>query len=414
MIDFDKWREIFDSIRRHKLRTFLTALSVWWGIFMLVILLGSGTGLRNSFERNFRDDALNSIWIYRGKTSMPYQGLPAGRYLQFTNDDYELLRNEVEGVDKLTGRYYLGGEYTVNFGSRSLSYDVRTVHPDHLYLENTILVDGRFINEKDIREIRKVCAIGDLIAEELFPPGVDAIGSYITVKEVEYLVIGIYTDEGPESERRRIYLPITTAQRIDSGTETIHQLMLTIEDPSIESSQAVEERIRQQMARLHQFSPEDRQAIYVRNNLQEYQQFQTVFNFIDGFVWFVGIGSIIAGVIGVSNIMLIVVKDRTREIGVRKALGATPWSIISMILQESVFLTGLAGYVGLLSGFGLVYWINSFMESNAVEIEYFYNPEVRFGTVLLALIILVVAGALAGLIPALQASRIEPVTAMRH
>jgi putative ABC transport system permease protein len=414
MFDLDKWQEIFDTIRRHKLRTFLTALSVWWGIFMLVILLGSGTGLRNSFERDFGDDALNSIWVYRGKTSMPYQGLPAGRNLQFTNDDYDLLREQVEGIDKLTGRYYLTGEYTVNYGNQALSYDVRTVHPDHLYLENTIMIEGRFINDKDIREIRKVCAIGNLIADELFPRGVDPIGQYIKVKGVDYQVVGVYTDEGPESERRRIYLPITTAQRIDSGRETIHQLMATIENPTMEASVAMEERIRQQMATLHQFDPADRQAIYIHNNLREYQQFQTIFNFIDGFVWFVGIGSIIAGVIGVSNIMLIIVKDRTREIGVRKALGATPWSIVSMILQESVFLTGIAGYVGLLSGFGLVYGINSWMISNNVEIEYFYNPEVKFSTIITALIVLVVCGALAGLIPAMQAVRIQPVTAMRH
>ncbi|MBR9921408.1 MAG: ABC transporter permease [Bacteroidetes bacterium] len=414
MFDYDKWQEIFDTIRRHKLRTFLTALSVWWGIFMLVVLLGAGSGLRNSFEHNFRDDALNSIWVYTGQTSIAYEGLPAGRYMRFTNDDYDMLRNEVEGVDKLTGRYYLTGEYVVNYGNQSLSFDVRTVHPDHLYLENTIMTHGRFINQKDIDEIRKVCVLGDIIVEELFKEGQSPLGEYVQVKGVDYQVVGVFTDEGGENERRRIYLPITTAQRIDSGSERVHQLMLTVTDPTIEGSKAVEERVRQQMARLHQFDPADDQAIYIRNNMREYQQFQTVFNMIDGFLWFVGIGSIIAGVIGVSNIMLIIVKERTKEIGVRKAIGATPRSIIGMILLESVFLTGLAGYVGLLSGFGLVYGINSFMVANNIEVEFFYNPEVSFGAVLIALFILVLSGALAGLIPALQAARIQPIEAMKH
>ncbi|MCB0704654.1 MAG: ABC transporter permease [Saprospiraceae bacterium] len=414
MFDLDNWQEIFDTIRRHKLRTFLTALSVWWGIFMLVVLLGSGSGLRNSFEHNFRDDALNSIWVYRGQTSISYQGLPAGRYLQFSNDDYDMLRNEVEGIDKLTGRYYLTGEYVVNYQDKSLSFDVRTVHPDHLFLENTLMTEGRFINDKDIREIRKVCVLGDLIVEDLFEEGADPVGEYVQVKGVEYQVVGVFTDEGGENERRRIYLPITTAQRIDSGTERIHQLMFTVSDPTLEGSKKVEEQVRQHMASLHQFDPKDDQALYINNNLQEYQQFQTVFNMIDGFLWFVGIGSIIAGVIGVSNIMLIVVKERTREIGVRKALGATPRSIIGMILLESVFLTGMAGYIGLLSGFGVVYGINALMKANDVELEFFYNPEVSFGAVIIALIILVVCGALAGLIPALQAAKVQPIEAMKQ
>ena len=413
MFDIDKWQEIFDSLRRHRLRTLLTALSVWWGIFMLVILLGAGNGLQNSFEHNFRDDALNSLWIYRGTTSEPYKGLPVGRRIQFTNEDYTLAKN-AEGVEHITGRYYFIGEYVVKRKNKTLSFDVRSVHPDHQFLENTLTTQGRFLNDADIREVRKVCAIGKIVAEELFDEGEDIIGQYINVRSVEYKVVGIFEDTGGESEMRKIYIPITTAQRIYEGTDRIHQLMVTVGDADLAASQKIADGLRSKFAERHNFSPNDRQAIRIYNNIEEYEQFQTVFTFIKGFMWFVGIGSIIAGVIGVSNIMLIVVKDRTKEIGVRKAMGATPWSIVSMILQESVFLTATAGYLGLLCGFSLVYGVQQLMEANDVELEYFYNPEVEFGTVITALIILVICGALAGLIPALQAVRINPVQAMKQ
>ncbi|MCB0640473.1 MAG: ABC transporter permease [Phaeodactylibacter sp.] len=413
MFDFDKWQEILDSLRRHRLRTLLTALSVWWGIFMLVILLGAGNGLQNSFEHNFRDDALNSLWIYRGTTSEPYKGLPVGRRVQFTNADYEMVK-QTEGIEHITGRYYLGGEYVVKRKNKTLSYDVRSVHPDHQYLENTLTTEGRFLNTADVRKSRKVCAIGRIVADELFEPGEPIIGEYVNVRSVEYKVVGVFDDNGPESEVRKIYIPITTAQRVYEGTDRVHQLMVTVGEIGLEGSKKIEDELRTKFAARHNFSPSDRQAIRIYNNIEEYEEFQTIFTFIKGFIWFVGIGSIIAGVIGVSNIMLIVVKDRTKEIGIRKAMGATPGSIISMILQEAVFLTATAGYLGLLCGFSLVYGIQQFMVSNEIEVEFFYNPEVNFGTVITALLILVICGALAGLIPAMQAVRINPVQAMKQ
>ena len=414
MFDLDKWQEIFDSIRRHKLRTFLTALSVWWGIFMLVILLGSGSGLQNSVERDFRDDAINSLWIYQGKTSEPYKGLPVGRIIRFNNEDYHQVKDGVDGVEYITGRYYLGGEYVVKRGSKTLSYDVRSVHPDHQHLENTITTTGRFLNYADIEQTRKVCSIGELVAEEMFEEGEEIIGQFLNIKGTEYQVVGIFHDTGHENEMRKIYIPITTAQRIYEGDDRIHQMMVTIGDATVAESEKIEDEIRSQLAVVHNFDPSDRQAIRIYNNVAEYQEFQTVFSFIKGFLWFVGIGSIIAGVIGVSNIMLIVVKDRTKEIGVRKAMGATPGSIISMIMQESIFLIGVAGYLGVIAGFGVISIIRYLMEENQVEIEFFYNPQVDFGTVIAALFILMICGALAGLIPAMQAVRINPVEAMKQ
>lgn len=413
IIDFDKWEEIFGSISRHKLRTFLTALSVWWGIFMLVILLGAGSGLENSVVHNFGDDAINSLWIYGGMTSKEHNGLPPGRYINFSNADFNMIQGEVDGVEYITGRYYLSGDIIITRKHESLSYTVRCVHPDHRVLENTIVIEGRYINQADIDRYRKVCVIGREVRDAFFDDDESAIGTYLKIKGFEYQVVGVFDDTGSEREVQMIYIPITTCQRVYEGRDRIHQIMVTVGDADVEESQKIERQVRRQLASFHKFSVDDDQALYIGNGLEDFAEFKMVMAFIKGFIWFVGIGSIIAGVIGVSNIMLIVVKDRTREIGIRKAMGATPFSIVSMVLQESVFITSVAGYIGLLMGFGIVYGVNSLMSANEVEIEFFRNPQVSFPVVLTALILLVIAGALAGLLPALKAVRVKPVEAMK-
>ncbi|MCB0588790.1 MAG: ABC transporter permease [Phaeodactylibacter sp.] len=407
MIDLDKWQEIFNSIRRHPLRTILTALGVFWGIFMLVILLGAGRGLQNGVEYEFRDDATNSVWVRRGVTSMPYQGLPKGRRIRFTNEDYGLLDQYFDEIDQLTGRYYLSGDQTISYGRTALSYPVRAVHPGHRYIENTLMKSGRFINEADLKEFRKVAVIGAVVQKDLFgeePP----LGKKIRIGDIVYTVVGTYTDTGGDDEMRIIYIPVSTAQKVYAGTDELHQLMFTTQDMGLADIQQLEEEVRDAFARRHQFDVKDRKALYIFGAAEEYQKFMNLFAAIRAFVWFVGLGSIVAGVIGVSNIMLIVVKDRTKEIGIRKALGATPRSIIAMILQESILITSVAGYLGLLAGVGAI----SLMESIAVE--YFRNPRVDLGVGLTATLVLVLAGALAGLMPARKAAQINPVVAMRE
>jgi len=413
MFDQDKWSEIYDSLSRHKLRTFLTALSVWWGIFMLVILIGAGNGLQNSFEKNFADEAINSLWIWQGQTSKPHQGLPAGRYIRFDNEDYDILRNEVDGIEYATGRYFMRGDYFITRKNKSLSFDVSCVHPDFIHFEKNFIEKGRYINEQDITGYRKSCVIGKLVEEAFFEEGEESLSEYLNINGVEYQIVGVFTDPGSDREMRRIYIPVTTVQRIHEGEDRLHGLNVTVNAMTVPESKRIEQRIRSQLAAKHNFDPTDRQAIRIYNTIEDYNEFQTVFAFIKGFIWFVGIGSIIAGVIGVSNIMLIVVKDRTKEIGIRKAMGATPRSIINMILQEAIVLTSVAGYVGLLSGFAIIYGLKTFMETNNIEVEFFYNPEVNFGAVLSALLLLVICGTLAGLIPAMQAVRINPVIAMK-
>lgn len=414
MFDLDKWSEIFSSIQRHKLRTFLTALSVFWGILMLIVLVGAGSGLQNSVEYNFQDDASNSLWLFRGRTSRPHLGLPVGRLIQFDNSDFERINREISEVDHLTGRYFLSGDVVIAHKDKSFSYRVTGVHPDHRVLENSKIIDGRYINDLDVSQARKVCIIGDVVREALFPDSTQSIvGELVNISGIPYTVVGAYTEQR-ESETRIVYVPISTTQKLFGSTDRIHQLMMTIGDATLKESKDIERRVRNILAEEHKFAPDDNQAVHIYNDLESYQEFRTVFGFINGFIWFVGIGSIIAGVIGISNIMLIIVKDRTREIGVRKALGATPRSIVTMILQEAVFITSIAGYAGLLVGFSIVYGINALMVSNDVEIEYFRNPQVDFGVVVLAMLLLVLSGAIAGLLPALRAARINPVIAMKN
>ena len=273
------------------------------------------------------------------------------------------------------------------------------------------MIEGRYINDMDIDEFRKVCVIGVDVAEGFFKDE-DPIGKNLNVKGVEFKVVGVMTDANSEYHRRAILLPLTTAQKVE-GTDRVHMMMVELGDATLAESQALEEDIRTELASRLKFSPKDREAIRTFNLAEEFQEFTLVFGFIKGFIWFVGFGSIIAGVIGVSNIMLIVVKERTKEIGIRKALGATPYSIVSMIVQESIFLTSIAGYLGLVMGLGIVFGVHSFMEANEIEAEFFRDPEVNLGMVINAVLILVVSGALAGLIPALQAVRINPVIAMK-
>jgi len=411
MIDIDKWQEIFSSLGRHKLRTFLTAFSVWWGIFMLVILLGAGRGLQNSVEHNFQNDAVNILWIWSNQTSKPYKGLPPGRNIRFDKKDFQQLQS-TKDVRHSSSRYFLDGNFFISYKNKSLAYNVQTVSPGHIYIEAPEIIAGRWLNEMDMDKFRKVVVIGTAVRDEFFGEDGDALHEFIKVKGVAYQIVGVFTEQR-ERETQRIYLPIATAQKID-GTDRVHTLQAEMgDDVSFEDTKIVEERIQQQLYARHKIDPEDTQAIGIYNRAEEVQEFRQLFAFINIFIWFVGIGSIIAGVIGVSNIMLIIVKDRTKEIGIRKAIGATPYSIVSMIVQEAVFLTSVAGYIGLASGLALIHLVQSVMEANNLDGEYFRNPSVDLSTVLTAVLVLVISGVLSGLIPAMQAAKVNPVVAMK-
>lgn len=408
MFDLDKWQEIFNTIAQNPLRTFLTAWSVAWGIWMLIILLGAGNGLQNGVEYQFKDDAVNSIWIRPGETSLPHKGMQPGRRIQLTNEDFEDLSERVEEVEHITGRFYPGGISSISYGDEYGSFSTRAVHPGHQYLENTTVVQGRYINEKDIADARKVVIIGLQVKEALFDQK-PALGKYIKLNNIPFKVVGIFEDEGQEGETEIVYLPVSTAQRTFNGANRLNQIMMTLGDASLEESQRITDYIARYLSLAHVYDPADAKAMSVRNNIENYQEFLNVMMAIKFFIWIIGIGTILAGIVGVSNIMMIVVKERTKEIGVRKALGATPWSIVSLILQESIFITSLAGYIGLVLGVAMLELAAQAFPGT----EYFRNPEVNLSIALQATVLLVVCGGLAGFFPALRAARIRPIEALR-
>ncbi len=408
MFDRDKWQEIFHTISNNKLRTFLTGFSVAWGIFMLIILLGSGTGLRNGVKEQFNDTATNSIWVFSGQTSEPYQGMKPGRYIRFNNADYDWVDNHFEDAKETSGRFYLGGT-DVSYGTNNGTFQIRTVHPGHQFIEKTLTVKGRFLNEIDQKEKRKVASIGTLVKQALFKDE-DAIGKYIQINGIPFKVIGIFEDEGGENEQEILYLPISTAQMVFNGGDRVDMFMFNIEeDAGVEESKVIEAKVRKKMAEIHHFNPDDDRAIRFWNNVEDFLQVQGLFNGIDAFIWIIGIMTIIAGIVGISNIMMIVVKERTKEIGIRKALGATPLSIISLVMMESILITSVSGYIGLVLGVGLVELVSGVMPPS----DFFRNPEIDFQVAITATVMLISAGTIAGLIPARKAASIRPIVALR-
>ena len=391
MFSLDSWQEILDTVRKNKLRTLLTGFSVAWGIFMLIVLLGSGNGLANGIEYQFRDDAINSLWIRSGQTSLPHEGHRPGRKVQFTNQDYDQIKSAVDGVEHTTSRYYVRSP-TVTRGKETANYNVRAVHPGHLYVENTIITEGRYINDLDVAQFRKVAVIGELVQ----------------INGVAFKVVGVFKDEGGQGEMETIYLPVSTAQRTYGGANRVAQIMVTTGDADLEESERIAEEIRTRLAARHNFALDDQRAVFISNNLRQFQRFVNLMGGIRLFVWVIGIGTILAGVVGVSNIMMIAVQERTKEIGIRKALGATPRSIIGLILQESVLITGVAGYIGMVLGIGLLELTSKHMPSS----DFFANPSVDFKIAVYATLLLVLAGALAGSFPARKAARIRPIEAL--
>lgn len=414
MFSLDRWQEVLSTLARAKLRSALTAFAVAWGIFMLVFLLGMGRGLRKGAESKFADDAANSVFIFGGQTSQPYQGMPIARRVQLTNADYEAVR-AMPGIDHATGRYFPGsgrpfsGERPARVGAKTQNFDVRAVHPDHLYLEKTLIRAGRYVNAADIADKRKVAVVGIPVAQ-FFWGTTDVIGKSILIGGVAFDVVGVFDDDGgDDGETRMIYVPLTTAQLAWNGADRLNAILITVGDRSVEETQQLLTEIKTKVAERVRFNPEDPQAMRVRNNLEQYESFQKIFSIIELFISFMGACTLFAGIIGVANIMLITVKERTKEIGIRKALGAPPTSIVTTILQESIFITAAAGYLGLVSGVGVLTLIAKIVPSN----EFFGEPQIDLRVALYANLVLIVSGTLAGFFPAYTAARISPVEAMR-
>jgi putative ABC transport system permease protein len=400
--------ELWSTLRHNKLRTLLTGLSVAWGTFMLVLLLGAGRGLENGVAWEFRDDAVNSIWVFTGRTSIPHAGRGPGRQVRFVNDDLVALEREVRGIEYLTGRYWLWGEFSVRYKDRHAAFDILGAHPDQKFLEKTLMTSGRFLNDRDIAERRKVAVIGDLVRTALFREE-DPIGKYVEIRGLAYLVVGVFQDVGGEAELRKIYVPITTAQLVYNQPRLVHALAFTVGDADVAQSQSMERSARGLLSERLDIAPNDLLALRTQNNLEKYSKITAVFTWINGFVWFVGVGTMLAGMISVSNIMLISVAERTREIGIRKAIGATPGSLVRMVLFEAILITAVSGYTGLVAGVGLV----ELIAPRTANTPFLRNPEVDVKMALIATALIVAAGALAGFVPARRAARVNPIVALR-
>lgn len=406
MFDLDKWTEIFESISRHKLRTILTAFGVFWGIFMLVLLMGAGNGLFNSIKYEFSDVASNSIWLSPGRTSIPYKGLKKGRRIRFDNSDYEYLKDNFEGVDEITGRFFISGDRQIQYKDKNLSFSIQSIHPSFKIMENMTVTAGRFLTKEDLDQFRKVCIIGNIVRDQLFDKDEDPIGKQIVVDKIAYTVVGTFYDID-DWVMKNVYIPISTSQKVYSGNDRLHRIMFTTKGLTVQEVSKIEDEVYAAFAARKNFSVNDRRAIWSNNNAEDFESFASMMFVMKGIIWLVGIFSMIAGVIGVSNIMLIIVKDRTKEIGIRKALGATPWSIITMILQESILITAFAGFIGVASGILII------GSMSGIKSDFFRTPHIDLSVVIAATIILIVSGAIAGLIPAISAARINPVLAMK-
>lgn len=414
MFDRDNWQEIYATIKKNKLRTFLTSLGVGWGIFMLVIMLGAGNGLKNGVMNDFKGTATNSFFMWTQKTTKPYKGMKPGRYYNFNNGDAKAL-SQLKELSVVSPQNQLGGwrgGNSVVRGLKSGNYEVSGIYPNLAKIQMVKIVSGRFLNENDIKEKRKVCVIGTRVKEELFKPNENPLGEYIRINGVYFKVIGttVPTSSGNEArnEGQRIVLPFTTFQNAFNYGDIVGWFAISSAS-NIPAAQA-EEKVRAIIKERHKIAPDDEQAIGHWNMEVQYKKMNGLFDGINMLIWFVGIGTLIAGVIGISNIMLIVVKERTKEIGVKRALGATPFTIVSQIITESVFLTAFSGYFGLVIGILLLEGVNAAIGQ---EVPMFNNPTVDINVAVTSLIVLIISGAFAGLIPATKAVSVLPVEALR-
>jgi putative ABC transport system permease protein len=404
----DRWREILEVMWRRKLRTLLTALSVSWGIFMLVILLGAGRGLSNGVEAEFQRDATNAVWLNPGAMSKAFAGKPVGKKVRFYMDDYGMVQNTAN-PDHASAAAKVPSAISVTRGRRDSSFEVRGVHPDHEVIERTAVFSGRYINETDVREERKVAVMGLRVRDALFAPGEEAIGASIRIGTANFVIVGLFHEEDDQNEDQTIYIPISTAQVVFAGDQHVDEVMFTVGDISLQKTESLIDDLKRRLASKHQFNPDDRRALRVSNSQERSERFSSLFRAIRGFIWIIGLGTIAAGVVGVSNIMLISVQERTREIGVRKAIGAPPASIVLMIVEEALAITLVSGYSGLVAGVGLL----TLAQKVLPPTPFFKRPDVDLGVALGATFVLVLCGVLAGLFPALRAARINPIAALR-
>ncbi len=407
MFDRDRWQEIFEAISKNKLRTFLSGFTVALGILIFTILLGMGNGLLNSFLSSFVDDAQNIIFINSGNTSKAYKGFQENRRIQFKNEDFEFIKSNYIGqVEFATPRIYRNSQ--AKYKKESGSYNIRAVHPDHQYLEKTIMMKGRYLNEDDVNERTKNIVIGRLVEKDLFK-NESALGKMLDVDGIPFKVVGVFQDSGGDNEERIIYISYKTVQLLYGNNDHLNQINLTYNMAmSTEQAIAFADQIEEDFKERFKVAPDDQSAIRVRSFAEDIKETMVILGGIYFVIFIVGIGTLISGIIGIGNIMTFSIKERTKELGIRKALGASPKSIIAMVLQESILITSVAGYIGLVLGILALKLIG-----NNLEEFFILNPKVETGVIVVATVTLILSGLMAGYIPARRAARIKPIIALR-
>ena len=422
MFDIDRWNEIWNALAKNKIRSLLTAFGVFWGIFMLIVMAGAGKGLENGVVQGVARFATNSAFLWTDRTSEPYKGFKRGRYWNMESEDIQYLKSNVPELEIITPKNF-GGRFSsgpnVIRGKKTGAFNVKGDYPDYVLIDPCTVLKGRWINEMDIRDKRKVCVIGEKVFESMFEKDENPIGQYLKISGVYYQVVGLIKPETRININGRteesVSIPFTTMLQTYNMGNQVHFLAITAKAGVPVS--VLEEKVKDMIKKKHSIAPTDLQALNSVNIEKEFKQMSGLFLGIQILTWIVGVGTLLAGVIGVSNIMLVIIKERTKEIGVQRAIGATPRMIITQIMMESVVLTTVAGYLGLSLGVGLLELVNKVMESAGTkpgEEVFFSNPTVSLTVAMAALVVLIVAGLFAGMIPATRAIKIKPIDALRE
>lgn len=403
---FDVLREILQTLRNNKLRTALTGLSVAWGIFMLIILLGMSRGVYNSFNKDFKSQSSNNIQVWGGRTSQPYHGYKDGRFIQLKIDDPATIS---QAHNKNIGKVYpsITGKTSIISTQRDyLSTSCQGVSPEYILTQRNKIIAGRFINEADLREQRKVVVFSSKNVNQLFDSPQDAVGKYVNIGGLSFMVIGVYDSEW----NQEVYAPYTTVKALNGNSQVLNTMTVDIENlKTLEEGENIERELREILGRKHEFASDDKAAVWMWNRFKNNLQMSTGLNILNIAVWIIGIFTLLSGIIGVSNIMFVSVKERTHEIGIRRAIGAKPKSILVQIITESVTITAIFGYIGVVCGIGITEMLNYIFASS----DFIKDPTVTLSIAMEVTFVLIIAGSLAGLFPALKALKVKPVEALR-
>jgi len=419
MFDLDGWQEILSTLRSNVLRTVLTAVGVFWGVFMLIAMVGFGNGLQSGVHKEMGGLAEKSVFVWGDRMTLPYAGIQPGKWIEITRADGTALESQIPDIDVVAPRASLNGRGqgdVVTRGDKSGAFSIMGDVPSYLRIQPEVITSGRFIDQLDIDRHRKVAVIGNRVAEILFPPGKEPVGESIRIRGMDFLVVGVFHTEivGDRGDRfaNTIHTPLSTFQQVLNPVPWVTNLAVLVRPNG--DTDAVDHRIHEILARRHRVSVDDTEAIGTWNAEKEFQKTENLFKGISLLIWIVGTVTLIAGIVGVSNIMMISVRERTRELGIRRAIGATPWSVVAQVLKESMSLTAFAGYLGLVAGVGILEVVSSFMRSMGKGAPRMFDPpHADLRVAIAATIAVMVGGALAGLFPALHAVRVRPVVALR-